>query len=651
MGGGGGESDGAAMRERSRWVGVAWWRVLVIAGCAAGAAAKDAVYRSPVDVAFAPGGSLLAVADHTAGVVAFVDPVAGKVLRAVTVPGRPSGLAWDDDGRRVLVAGWGAGQIVEVDAVSGVVTRRIPVGRYVTGIARVPGRALLLAADAGMHRVEFVDLDRGVVRGAIGVSREPFAIAVTPDGRRAFVTHMLPAGPATDPGTAAVVSVLDLEREALHREVRLPAGSTVLRGVAVSPDGRRAYAVHTVGRFNVPTTQVERGWVNTNALTVIDAEAAAHVATVLLDHPVQGAADPWGVVASPGGAHLYITLSGVHRVVRVDVGVLERLLAGDLEDRPDLAQAQDRRYGGQNLWLEIRDDPSRRALLVNDLTALSVAGAIDRSRPRGIGLRGLAVSPDGKRLAAAGYYSGTVEWIDAARLTAAGATTLGPAPAPDPARLGEMFFHDATLCFQHWMSCATCHPGGARVDGLNWDLLNDGLGNPKNTRSLLFAADTPPMMSLGVRDTMETAVKAGFVHILFRDPSPEEKDAVNAYVRALQPLPSPHRAPDGGLTAPAARGKALFESEATKCATCHSGPHLTDLQTYDVGTRGVFGRADAFDTPALVELWRTAPYLHDGAAATLEDVLTVFNRHDRHGVTSHLCPEDIAALVAYLLSL
>lgn len=58
-----------------------------------------------------------------------------------------------------------------------------------------------------------------------------------------------------------------------------------------------------------------------------------------------------------------------------------------------------------------------------------------------------------------------------------------------------------------------------------------------------------------------------------------------------------------------------------------------------------------FDTPTLIELWRTAPYLHDGSAATLRDVLTTANPDDKHGKTSHLTADQLNDLIAYLLSL
>ncbi len=54
---------------------------------------------------------------------------------------------------------------------------------------------------------------------------------------------------------------------------------------------------------------------------------------------------------------------------------------------------------------------------------------------------------------------------------------------------------------------------------------------------------------------------------------------------------------------------------------------------------------------ALVELWRTAPYLHDGSAVSLRDILTTCNPNDRHGHTSGLAPQEIDDLVESLLSL
>ena len=214
-----------------------------------------------------------------------------------------------------------------------------------------------------------------------------------------------------------------------------------------------------------------------------------------------------------------------------------------------------------------------------------------------------------------------------------------------------MLFFDATICFQRWQSCGTCHPD-ARVDALNWDLLNDGMGNPKNAKSMLDSWRTPPAMSLGIRANMEAAVRAGLRYILFREVDEAEATAIDAYLKTLQPRPSPHRNRDGSLTPQAKRGEALFSSPKVGCSACHSGPLFTDLKMHNVGTGGPLDQGKtSFDNPSLVEAWRTGPYLHDGRAVTLHDVVTKCNQGDRHGITSKLSKQEIDDLVAYLLSL
>ena len=137
-------------------------------------------------------------------------------------------------------------------------------------------------------------------------------------------------------------------------------------------------------------------------------------------------------------------------------------------------------------------------------------------------------------------------------------------------------------------------------------------------------------------------------------------DALAAYTNSHKFPMSPHS--KNGLTDAAKRGKGLFFSTTTQCATCHSGPLFSDSQpksisefvTHDVGT----GEDDptelmrhAYDTPTLLGVYRSAPYLHHGTAATLEDVLTTTNKADQHGVTSQLTASEVSDLVEFLMAL
>ena len=207
---------------------------------------------------------------------------------------------------------------------------------------------------------------------------------------------------------------------------------------------------------------------------------------------------------------------------------------------------------------------------------------------------------------------------------------------------GERAFNDAALCYQNWQSCNGCHPGEGRTDGMNWDLMNDGIGNPKNCKSMLYAFDTPKCMISGIRDHAGLAVRAGYKFIQFCDVEESVAQDVDAYIKALKPLPSPYLV-NGELSEKALAGRKVYEKYG--CTSCHSGIYYTDMQTHRIGADVEFEQG--WDTPTLVEVWRTAPYLFDGRAATLEEV---FYEH-RHGIEGKISKKDAEALAEYVNSL
>ena len=172
---------------------------------------------------------------------------------------------------------------------------------------------------------------------------------------------------------------------------------------------------------------------------------------------------------------------------------------------------------------------------------------------------------------------------------------LGPKPVETAARRGE-YLADYTP----WPSSElNGREMAGRADALSWDLENDGVGNPKNTKSLLYAHETPPSMITGVRADAETAVRAGVVHILFGSLPEEDCAAIDEYLKSLRPVPSP-RLEGGELNASARRGKILFESSRTRCASCHPEPLYTDLSMHATGSQDFKEPRTRFDTPTLV---------------------------------------------------
>ncbi len=125
----------------------------------------------------------------------------------------------------------------------------------------------------------------------MAVTRQPIAASITPDGKTVLVANHIPADRADNNNVEAVVTAIDTTNNATTT-IRLPNGSTSLRDICISPDGRFAYTVHILGRYQLPTTQVERGWINSNAMSVIDVIGKKLLNTVLLVDVELGAANP-----------------------------------------------------------------------------------------------------------------------------------------------------------------------------------------------------------------------------------------------------------------------------------------------------------------------------------------------------------------------
>lgn len=580
---------------------------------------------SPSALAVSPGAKSLFVACATSGQVIELDLASRKIVRKLTVPGEPSGLALSSDGARLYVTCAAPASVVAVvDVAAGRVLETIPAGHTATSPVLSPIGELLFVCNRFNDDVGVIDLNARKQLRRIRVEREPVSAALTRDGKLLLVANHLHSGRADADDVAAAVSVVDPYYPGkVVKTLRLPNGSGELQKIQVSPDGKYAVATHVLARHQVPTSQVDRGWMHTNAISIIDIAKLSLVNTVLLDGPFNGAANPWGVAWSPDGRQLIATHAGTHEVSIMEFPALLKKLAAAPETKADVP---------------------------DDLAFLSGLRQTVRLREIDRGPRAVAVA--GGTIYTANYFSDSLSAIDmAAPGRRPESIPLGPRQTAGLVRQGEFYFNDAGICFQRWQSCASCHPGDARTDALNWDLLNDGIGNPKNSKSMLLAHQTPPSMSLGIRDTAETAVRSGIRYILFTEQPPEVAMALDAYLKSLRPVPSPYLV-NGRLSEAALRGRTLFNDPVVGCGSCHPSGVFTDRKSYDVGTAGRFDAGvEEFDTPTLIEVWRTAPYLHDGSAASMRDVLTKKNAQDKHGKTSHLTPKQIEDLAEYILSL
>ena len=236
-------------------------------------------------------------------------------------------------------------------------------------------------------------------------------------------------------------------------------------------------------------------------------------------------------------------------------------------------------------------------------------------------------------------------------------------PRSTAERRGERLFFSARFAFQGHFGCANCHLD-ATFDGLQWDLEPDGFGvDIVDNRLLEDVADTAPFKWNGGNPDLETECGPRTENFFYRSQSYAAGNwpTWSAYIKSIPLRPNRYRRPNGELTPAQERGKAIFERTRTKdgtpipesnqCAVCHSGPHYTNQQLADVGTGKPTDRSPLIDVPQLTNIVLTAPYLHDGSARTLEEIWTVFNPNDTHGVTNDLQKDELNDLIEYLKTL
>jgi mono/diheme cytochrome c family protein len=464
---------------------------------------------------------------------------------------------------------------------------------------------------------------RGVRR--FSVDNNPQALAFTPDGKSLLVACD-PPGRGDRP-----ICLIDLKAGQVTR--RTIPGSSNLRGIAVDPEGRYLLATHLLPKSELPATQITQGWVFTNAISYVPLDEKEPIVTLPLDLRTQGFANPEGVAIAPDGKRAFVTHAGADVVTVIDLPSFKASASRVA------ATSQPIRQEGQ---------PAFRS------EDLSLPKKYVRARiPVGSNPRGVAVHYDNKAVVVFNRLDQTVSIIDADKLVVTKTLPLekhgrndSGAADDDRVRRGERLFYNGKLSFSGQFSCASCHPDG-HTDGLNWDLPADGFNNFHNTKSLLGAAGTTPYGWNGASETLRSRF-TGTLRSLFQyEPSEEEIVALEIF---LERLNYPERLPrrvDPASDA-AKRGRALFEGVA-RCKECHAGSRLADAGQHDVGTGT--RESETYDTPSLIRIAETAPYLHDGRAESLEAIFQKHNPSKRHGNAASLDAMQLADLIEYLKSL
>jgi cytochrome c peroxidase len=579
---------------------------------AAGPDRKAEPHRSPIDLAVLPGGQRVLTANHTADSVSLVDLVAGKVLAERPCGQKPVAVACSPDGKRAAVSNLWSGTLtlLAVEGPALTVTGRVAVGAFPRGLVFAPDGRSLYAAVAGVDAVVQLDWDSRTITRRLPAPREPRQLALSADGRWL----------AAASSRSAQVRCWDLQTGKLHWE-RKVEDSFNLRGLAFTPDSQELVCAHVVRReFPVTRENIDKGWVIDNRLTrfPLKPDVPIPLWQISLDKRGQAVGDPHGAAFGGGGRWLAVTASGTHELLLLEAASVP-WSGGDPGDVLDVRLAQG-------------DGKFRRVPL---------------------GGRPLAIQflEGGEQAAVANYLLDAVQVVDARAGKLQRTIPLGGPAEPSLARRGEALFYDARLSHNQWFSCHTCHVDGHTCH-LNFDTLNDdSFGNAKLTPTLRGVAHTGPWTWHGWQKDLGAAVEKSLTETMYGPkPSAEQVKAMVAFLGTLGHPPNPNVGPGGAAGEATRRGRALFEGKA-KCARCHHGENYTSESNYDVKLEPDGSPYLRWNPPSLRGLFDRGPFLHDGRARTLEEVLDPEHHGPEKLGGQALTPAELQDLVAFLKSL
>jgi DNA-binding beta-propeller fold protein YncE len=592
-------------------------------------------HDAPGGIAVSPDGKTLFIALDDRDEVAEADLASFTVSRRTKVPGGPFGLALDAVGKRLFVACRNHDRVAVLDTLDLKEQASIDVGIRPTDIAycKTAEGERLIVPNSGSDDISVLSVSPLLELTRSAAGREPYAVAVSGDGRRVCIANRMAVHDQILSQPYSEVTVIDpasghiLAREALQ-------SAHLAEGITDVPT--RGWTLNSVVRVSnlVPITQVKDGWVMSSGVAI--ARGNGEVTQVPLDEANAYFPDPSGVVASPDGKRAYVASAGSDVVTVID---LDKLAA----------------------WLAQADEAERGGAMVN--MALSYRYVVARI-PTGCDPQHLALSPDGSRLFVAERLEDRVLVVDTASLKPVGRIVLGDGGLDDPIRLGERVFTRARYTFQGQFSCRSCHPDG-HVDGLSYDFDGAGVGdNLLANRSLCGVAGTEPFKWNGKNPTLQYQDGPRFARVLMRtDEIPQPQlDQLATYIKHLPPTRTiPWSRVGQPLTPAEERGRKLFFAtkrtdgtpipRALQCQTCHRPPLYTDRLLTSVGTKGSQDTSGVFDTPHLIGVGAMAPYLHDGRAKTLEEIWTIYQTDDKHGVSSYWSKLQLNDLVEYLKTL
>lgn len=592
-------------------------------------------YRSPLNLAVSNDGKLLYVAaqDGNALIVANVEE--GKVIHEIEVGNKPHTVILDKSGKKAYISNQWSDNVYVIDLREYRITDTLLTGNGPAGMSLSSDEKFLYVVNSYSSDLTIIDLETGIETKRLTMGNNPTGAALSPDGSDLYVTSRRANIAHYGEPLVSELTVVNDKTKRIKAYMGMES-AYLMENVAFTPSGDMAVVTLVRPKNMVPSIQVERGFMMTHGIGIVERKENGRIIQLLTDEPNAYYSDPFDIAITPDGKRAFVSNSGVDCITVIDVDSVRSLIAGST---PEMLK----------LW--------------PDHLGISSSYVIRRI-PTGANPKGLALSPDGRTLFVAERLEDRISVISTDKMETIKTIDLGGPRRITVTRLGRRLLNNAGHTFQNQYSCYTCHPD-EHEDGLVYNMASKDMGrNITNTQSLRDISDTPPFKWNGKNQTVFKQDGIRFSTVLTRtEPfSYPELDAISSYIMTgIKYPPNLRFNPSGKLTEAQERGKKIFERtkdnlgniipENNRCIFCHPAPYYTNLKQVDVKTLSASDDSILFDTPHLNNIYASAPYLHDGRAISLEEIWTLYGKEDKHGLVGDMTKNQLNDLIEYLKSL
>ena len=279
----------------------------------------NADYLSPFNLAVSGDGNRLYVVAQEANALLVVDPVSQKVINKIMVGEQPHSVILSSNGQRAYVSNQWSDNVSVIDLATSKVIDTLKTGNGPAGLSLSHDGKSLYVVNSYSSSISLIDLSTKEEQKRFTTGNNPTGAKLSPDGKTLVVTSRRAIiAPYGEP-IKSELTVIDENTQRVSDRKNIES-AYMMENAAFTPSGDLAFVTMIRPKNLIPSIQVDRGWIMTYGIVIVEQGGKGRTIQLLLDEPNAFYADPFDIAITPDGKKAFVSHSGVNciSVITID---------------------------------------------------------------------------------------------------------------------------------------------------------------------------------------------------------------------------------------------------------------------------------------------------------------------------------------------